>query len=307
MKNLLVSIIIPTYNRPCYLKRAIDSVLNQTYEPIEVIVVDDNNPESESRKETEHVMQEYANNPVVQYIKHEKNKNGSAARNTGAKFARGYYFCFLDDDDEFLPNKIESQLKCLNSKSDDYQICYSNYYRKNSKGKIVDVSRENREGFLCIECLKRNIFIQAGSNLLISRKAFSSINGFDETFRRNQDLEFLVRLNSLYKIAYCDEVGLIVNIGDHSNTNIDYDNLTKQFIDKFKNKIDEFPKNIQNDIYYFLFLQVYRFYFFRRNFKKAYQIRKQKNIKIKSIIKYFAYCIKRKITKKIYGYICENI
>ena len=69
-KNLKVSTIITTYRRADMLKRAIDSVLNQTYSNIEVIVVDDNDEKSEDRKNTEEIMTSYANNPKVKYIKH---------------------------------------------------------------------------------------------------------------------------------------------------------------------------------------------------------------------------------------------
>ena len=84
-ENLKVSTIITTYRRADMLKRAIDSVLNQTYSNIEVIVVDDNDEKSEDRKNTEEIMTSYANNPKVKYIKHKVNMNGAAARNTGIK------------------------------------------------------------------------------------------------------------------------------------------------------------------------------------------------------------------------------
>ena len=87
----LVSVVIPTYSRPTFLKRCIESVLNQTYKNIEIFVVDDNNPDTDARRQTEEVMQQYANNPVVRYLQHEKNRNGSAARNTGWRCASGKY------------------------------------------------------------------------------------------------------------------------------------------------------------------------------------------------------------------------
>ena len=96
----LVSVIIPTYNRPTYLRRCLESVLNQTYKNIEIFVVDDNNPETEARIETEKIMNEYVNGKNVTYLKHNFNKNGSAARNTGWKHSSGKYITFLDDDYE---------------------------------------------------------------------------------------------------------------------------------------------------------------------------------------------------------------
>ena len=114
--NELVSIIIPTYKRNEKLKKAIESILKQTYQNIEIIVVDDNNPNTEYRKKNEILMQSYIKNSKVKYIKHEKNKNGAAARNTGINAANGKYIGFLDDDDEFLPTKIEKQVDVLEKK-----------------------------------------------------------------------------------------------------------------------------------------------------------------------------------------------
>ena len=106
----LVSVIIPTYKRLGMLGRAIDSVLNQTYNNIEIIIVDDNNEDSEYRKETERFMKKYDDNIEIKYVKHKQNKNGAAARNTGINNANGVYIAFLDDDDEFSPKKIELQI-----------------------------------------------------------------------------------------------------------------------------------------------------------------------------------------------------
>ena len=83
MENPKVSVITPTYKRSGMLPRAIKSVLNQSYQNIEIIVVDDNNPDTEWRIATEERMQEFKDDPRVMYVKHEKNMNGSVARNTG--------------------------------------------------------------------------------------------------------------------------------------------------------------------------------------------------------------------------------
>ena len=102
-----VSVIIPTYNRAESLKRAIDSVLNQTYKNVEIIVVDDNNPNTTYREENEKSIKKYyGENEKVKYIKHPENKNGAAARNTGIRNATGKYITFLDDDDYFMNNRI---------------------------------------------------------------------------------------------------------------------------------------------------------------------------------------------------------
>lgn len=109
-----VSVIIPTYKRrPNYLSRAIESVESQTYQNIEIIVVDDNHPDSEYRREIREFMRQYEGSPNIVYIENPRNMGGSLARNNGIDRATGDYITFLDDDDEYLPKKVERQLEFM--------------------------------------------------------------------------------------------------------------------------------------------------------------------------------------------------
>ena len=228
----LVSVIIPTYKRPDKLRVAIDSVLHQSYPCIEVIVVDDNNPETEERRITEGILTAYAGEPRVRYVQHECNKNGSAARNTGVKNALGDWIAFLDDDDEYLPYKIESQINALKGRSEEWACCYSKYATR-KPGEKPFASSEHREGNLYLEALMREFHIASGSNLLIKKDAFEAIKGFDESFIRNQDIEFLTRLLQKYKIAYSDYCGLIVNV--HTNHGFfDEQKIIDQYVERFQ-------------------------------------------------------------------------
>ena len=103
-----VSIIIATYHRYDLLPRAVKSALSQTHQDIEVIVVDDNPSGSKERFETERVMAGFTD-PRVKYIKNKKNSGGAVTRNKGIALATGDYIAFLDDDDEYLPERIEVQ------------------------------------------------------------------------------------------------------------------------------------------------------------------------------------------------------
>ena len=247
-KEPLVSVIIPTYKRPDYLDRAIDSVLNQTYNNIEIIVVDDNNPDTEGRKRTESIMQKYSNNPLVHYVKHEHNKNGSAARNTGVRASNGEFVAFLDDDDRYLPKKIESQVEKMLSLPSEWGFCYNQYYTQKGDGPLIPVE-ENREGDLYLISLKHQGFcVNVGSNAMVRREAFDAINGFDESFRRNQDHEFMVRLLRKYKIAYVSEPGLVYTIGT-TNVTINYEDTINHYIEAFKSYVDELDEENKRDFY----------------------------------------------------------
>ena len=106
----LVSVVIPTYRRTVeYLSRAVDSVLSQTYTNVEIIVIDDSTSAYEKQHETKAYFDSLGRDNVI-YLQNEKNLNGALTRNRGIEVATGEYITFLDDDDEYLPEKIERQL-----------------------------------------------------------------------------------------------------------------------------------------------------------------------------------------------------
>lgn len=303
MKKKMVSVIIPTYKRPLKLSRAIDSVLNQTYSDIEVIVVDDNNPNTPERKETEDLMMRYSDNPQVKYVKHEYNKNGSAARNTGFKNSVGEYIMLLDDDDEFLPRKAEVQVNCLEMRDNSWGACYTKYKRLRD-GKVDTICAENREGNLYFEELCRNLFIQAGSNLMVRREVFEELGGFDESFYRNQDIEFAVRLLKKYKLAYVDEMGLIYYRHSASEKRFfDMDKITEHYLNKFKNHIEELSEEEKIKFYKMINLQLFRYRVVTtRNINAGYRMIKSRDVGVLDAIRYFSHLAYRRIFSKSCGF-----
>ncbi|MGE6716272.1 glycosyltransferase family 2 protein [Peribacillus frigoritolerans] len=303
MERKLVSVIIPTYNRPLKLSRAIDSVLNQTYSSIEVVVVDDNNPNTPGRIETEVLMKKYRDNQKVKYIKHECNKNGSAARNTGFKHSKGEFIMLLDDDDEFLPRKVEVQVNCLETRDNSWGACYTKYKRLRN-GKIDTLCAESREGNLYFEELCRNLFIQAGSNLMVRRAVFEELGGFDESFNRNQDIEFSVRLLKKYKLAYVDEMGLIYHRHLASEKRFfDMDQITDHYLHSFKSHIEELSKEEKSKFYKIINLQLFRYRVITiKNFNAGYQMVKNRDVRVGDVIRYFLHLAYRRTFKKSYGF-----
>ena len=112
----LVSIVIPTYGRYKELFKAIDSVINQTYENIEIIIIDDNANDLILRNKIKENLQKYAQ-VQIQYVANPKNLGGGKSRNIGIEIAKGKYLAFLDDDDEYYPEKIEKQYKLYQEKN----------------------------------------------------------------------------------------------------------------------------------------------------------------------------------------------
>jgi len=273
----LVSVVIPTYKRPDYLVRAVESVLNQTYTNVEVIVVDDNNPETEARTRTESIMKQFDGNPKLKYIKHERNKNGSAARNTGVRASKGEYVAFLDDDDEYTPKRLEAMLKRFSELPPDYGVCYSRYICRMPDGKDI-ISKEHREGDCFVNALLKELKIGFGSNNLVLRSAYDAIGGFDESFKRNQDHEFLIRLLQKYKIGYCDEVGLIINIHFEQRKERIEETLT-HYAETFKPIVDTLPGDVQKKFYNRINLNLFVHYFrTEHDYKKAWSLVSQKKI-----------------------------
>ena len=303
MSEKLVSVIIPTYRRPIFLKRAIESVLNQTYSNIEVIVVDDNDSNTEDRVETEKIMNIYKNNIKVTYLKHEKNKNGSAARNTGWRVAKGEYITFLDDDDEISNMKIKKQVDCLEQLDESWGMCYTGYKIVKENGNI-QVSTESRSGNCYIEGLMRTLYMGSGSNLMLRKKVVDEINGYDESFIRNQDIEFMARALEYYKIAYIDEqLFIIYQEGNRIKRSFeDLEKITQHYMRKFHDKIEALNPVEKQRVISVISLERFRIALYYGKYKDGINILKYNKVSVYYIIKYFKYIIHRVITRKSYGF-----
>ncbi len=244
----LVSIIIPTYKRANYLERAIESVIRQSYRNIEIIVVDDNDSGSKYREENIKIMSKYEGCKNIKYLKHRKNKNGAAARNTGIAAAAGEYLTFLDDDDFFLGDRIEKMVQAL-EKNKGYECAYSGVvYLK--KTKIVAVKKAEREGNLTREVLSQDSFFGTGSNLFFRSSAVKKVGYFDEEFIRHQDIEYMVRYFKCGKVINVDEA-LVVKCMDDTSNLPNFDKMLdveKMFLDKFQDEIQVFPEDETRDI-----------------------------------------------------------
>lgn len=201
----LVSIIIPTYGGANLLPRAIEGVLLQTHQEFELIIVDDNGKGTDNQLKTASVIEPYLTDSRIKYIVHDVNKNGSAARNTGVSHSKGNYIALLDDDDVYNPDFIEKQLAALKALPLEYALVYCSHETYFDGVKIEEYHAE-ASGNLLYENLVHSIEI-ATTSALIRRSAFENIGGFDESFRRHQDWEFMDRLSAKYLIKANDFLG----------------------------------------------------------------------------------------------------
>ncbi len=251
----LVSVIITSYKGSDSIARTIKSVKNQTYKNIEIFVVDDNGLGTEEQIATEKIVKEFEG---ITYLPHEVNKNGSAARNTGAKAANGEFYCFLDDDDEFIENKIELQVKKFNELSDDYAIVYCSFIDIDQSGKETTIIAEKRGDILIYSLLDQ---IKVATSLFMVRKsAYDEANGFDESFRRHQDWEFVARVSSKHKVDFVPEV-LVIKHSISRNSARDPKTMEEyrmHYLNKLSNIIDSMKQRKQIYCYHYLcFVKVY--------------------------------------------------
>lgn len=203
MKNSLVSIVMPTYNRPKTLSRAIDSCLNQTHKNIEILVVDDNNSDSEARLETEKLMQKYKNNKQVVYLKMPKNSGACKARNYGIQKSKGEYVTFLDDDDVFFPNTIEMQLNYIIKNNYDVTFGETEYYNEETNESYYH--KYNKNFNLTRESLLRKHLvdiISSGIAFFYKRKVLIEIGGFYDIPASQEYILMLKTIAGGYKIGY---------------------------------------------------------------------------------------------------------
>jgi glycosyltransferase involved in cell wall biosynthesis len=135
-KAPLVTVVIPTYKRTVeYLSRAVRSVVDQTYKSVEIIVIDDSPSDYEHRSNVKNYMESITTN-AIHYYQNENNMGGSLARNRGISLASGVFISFLDDDDEYMVEKIEKQVKFM--LSGKYDLSFSNMIMYSTSGKVVD-------------------------------------------------------------------------------------------------------------------------------------------------------------------------
>ena len=244
--NKLVSIVIPTYKGADIISKTLDGVLKQTYKPIEIIVVDDNGKGTEEQIRTYEVVKNYK---MVKYVAHDINLKGSAARNTGIANSTGDFIAFLDDDDVWVEDKIELQVNRLASSSDEYGFVYSPFV-------VVD---ENKIGYKIEGKIEGDILfdfltgkVRIGSSLLmIKRTVLKDVIGFDESFIRHQDWEFIARILYKYKALY-EPNGWTIKYSLNRNTPKKVDLIEKYrlyYLSKIDFVISKFSEKKKKKIY----------------------------------------------------------
>lgn len=207
MNNVLVTVVTPTYNRAEYLKQAIESVLSQSYENIEYIIVDDNKPESEARKTTEEIVKSY-NDSRIKYIQNKVNMGGSKARNVGIFEAKGEYLAFLDDDDIYLADKIEVQVEQMIK--NDWDVCVMDgaTYNYATGEKLTERHQQVKTGMTRDELMRAHLIYHiTGTNSFMFKTSYiQEFGGFDDLPSCQEYVLMQKAINANPRFGYIPEI-----------------------------------------------------------------------------------------------------
>lgn len=228
MNNKLVSIIVPAYNGEKFLIKCIDSLLNQTYNSIEIIVIYD-----PSEDKTLDLLKKYGNK--INLVQNTIKTSPGDARNIGLNIAKGEYIAFCDVDDFYSHDKIEKQVSILEIKG-DVGLVYSDFFLIDSDGNIIETIKTldwDHKKWIS----KRYIALSS----ILLRKSLVMISGyFDPKFHSSEDFDFLLRLSKITQFERLPESLMYRRI--HEN------NLSKKF--PLKSKITQLQIYFKHKMYF---------------------------------------------------------
>lgn len=215
-----VTVVVPTYRRPEFLRRAVASVMEQSLTSWELIIVDDNDAEHEDRRDTEAIVATYASEPRIRYVRHDRNRGGGAARNTGVKASTAPFVAFLDDDDEWHPDKLALQLQCFEGGPADVALAYCRVRVVRAETGRVTIRPTDGRSHTVRDLLRRNT-IGTTSCIMCRTSAFLEVGSFDEALPARQDQDLYVRLAQRFEFSFVDEV--LVTLHVHGRPRISTD------------------------------------------------------------------------------------
>ncbi|MFI8687630.1 glycosyltransferase family 2 protein [Rossellomorea sp. NPDC077527] len=256
----LISVIIPTFNRAYIIQRTIKSVLDQSYENIEIIVIDDGSTDN-----TEEIINliKVKHKTQIKYVKLKKNSNGAVARNAGIENARGEYIAFLDSDDFWEKRKLEKQYQYLSSyKNVNNIVCYSKLIA--DRGKIKKIMPQKGIGEK--ETVGEYLFVNNGliqtSTLMLPTELAKKVK-FDPNLKKHQDWDYCLRLESEgVKFIFLEEA--------LSNYDLkDKDNISKKNDYRFSLEWIKKVRPLVTDKAYFAFIGKYISVYAGREGKKV--------------------------------------
>lgn len=211
----LVSIGVASYNNSKYILETLDSIVNQTYENIEIIINEDCSTDNSLEVIKEWLS--YNSDSNVQLIVNEKNKGLCASLNNIIQKSQGKYISIIASDDRYLPNFAKNRVQILNRSALEVGMCYSKTYLINEKSERTGVEERDRwlNGYIFEDlCKLSNSFLKPLTSM-VKREVYDKVGLFDETLIY-EDLDFFFRLSKVYQVAYIDSVDTEYRIIENS-------------------------------------------------------------------------------------------
>ena len=276
MMNKKVTVVIITYNRSIdVLKKAVQSVLTQTYKEFELFIVNDAPENINLADEIKQYIAELGDTRVT-YLSYEKNGGSNYARNYGYVHATGEYIAFLDDDDEWLPKKLEYQVKEMDKNDRIGLVSCGFYMYKNEK--LLGTKEIDNKKNLDIKSLLLENYVGGTSFPLLRKSALDDVGAFDIKMKSCQEYELWIRIRKKYDFATINlPLGIYNDIGDsiYKGNNTRYYEGILRLLTKHQELYSRFP-NIHNEV-----INDMELYFLRYRNYKLYRRCKKEAIKIK--------------------------
>ncbi|SHH94279.1 Glycosyltransferase involved in cell wall bisynthesis [Clostridium collagenovorans DSM 3089] len=261
----MISCIIPTYKRSDTLIRAINSVINQTYKNIEILVIDDNDPNSEESMLVEKRLKDIFDKRL-RYIKQLKHINGAAARNVGIKSSNGEFIAFLDDDDEWEYTKLERQMDVfLNDINCSGVSTLYKYYKNGVPIRKCSVYETND---LHKKVLERSVAI-CTPTVLLKKSCIDESGYFDESLIRHQDIQLFLDFLLKYNIKLLPEYMVRINteLEENRPTTQNIISIKEEFFKKTQRHFEIYDKKVQRQIYSAHYFEIILVAIRERNYK----------------------------------------
>jgi len=296
----VVSVVLATYNRAGLLSRAIDSVIAQTYKDFELIIVSDGSTDN-----TDEVVNSY-NDPRILFLENDKKEGLSSARNSGFHHSSGKYIALLDDDDEWHPEKLEIQVPFIDKTPDSVGIVYT-WMEYIVNGKRTKIFSPRVKGNFLVQMLDKQA-IGGDPTLLIKRKVFDVIGGYDEAIKRGVGGDFNRRAARYFEVDFIPKI-LVRVYAEHDFIRITENDRESHMnaiegqkikLQKFKKEFKEYPAKAArvHAIIGFHYSEINEGKKAIEYFKKAVTINRFDNVVFKKIFLSIAKKIKKYLLNK---------
>lgn len=240
-----VSVIIPNYNYAHYLREAIDGVVNQTYQDIEIIVVDDGSTDGSSE-----ILKSYGDRVVSIF---QKNQGVSAARNNGVRSSHGQYVAFLDADDSWLPEKVEREVEQFSLNS-NLGLVHVGVREVDAQGNHIRDRLDGGHGEISDQLLMLAAegILGGGSGFMVPRSVFDEIGGFDTALSTSADWDLFYRISSRYPIGFVPQVLINYRVHGanmHGNIEVMERDMTLAFGKAFGDDSNSRSRKVYGNLY----------------------------------------------------------